>query len=287
MDFSAADLVADTTFLPDALLADGLPPANAQRGARYCAPSYLCTGPQYLCCRADYVVRHLAEPACPACRFLAPLQPVDVWVELEVPRETWQGVAQLVAQLTSLDGRPAAKASRALMLQENAWSLRCLKPLCVCLPVYDYAGTPLLIPLLSRRAAPACRACSAGSQAPRQRPICPRTTCVQVTGPGTPALGGAGPWPPPRSCAAVHKLPREAGGAFHGGTHCHQGAGFSLLLVACSGLACSGCVCVGRHRTQHAGGVGWGHGLPGCSRLLCWPPTTPCNSSRASCVDWK
>lgn len=92
MDFSAADLVADTTFLPDALLADGLPPANAQRGAR----------------------------------FLAPLQPVDVWVELEVPRETWQGVAQLVAQLTSLDGRPAAKASRALMLQENAWSLRSL-----------------------------------------------------------------------------------------------------------------------------------------------------------------
>lgn len=35
-------------------------------------------------------------PSCPGCRrFLAPLQPVDVWVELEVPRDSGQGVAQV------------------------------------------------------------------------------------------------------------------------------------------------------------------------------------------------
>lgn len=72
---------------------------------------------------------------CPSCdggatlraiprRFLAPQQGVDVWVELEVPQDTGQGVAQVVAQLTSLDGRPAAKASRALMLQSSSWRLR-------------------------------------------------------------------------------------------------------------------------------------------------------------------
>ena len=61
----------------------------------------------------------------PSCRFLAPLQPVDVWVELQVPRGTGQGLAQVVAQLTSVDGRVAAKASRAVMLRTDCWSFRC------------------------------------------------------------------------------------------------------------------------------------------------------------------
>jgi hypothetical protein len=89
LDFSASDLVGQALFLPEAQLGDGLLPATPQRDAR----------------------------------FLAPSQPVDVWVELEVPRDSGQGVAQVVAQLTSLDGRVAAKASRAVMLRSDWWSL--------------------------------------------------------------------------------------------------------------------------------------------------------------------
>ena len=51
---------------------------------------------------------------------------MDVWVELTVPRASGQGLAQVVAQLTSLDGRVAAKASRAVMLRSDWWSLRCV-----------------------------------------------------------------------------------------------------------------------------------------------------------------
>ncbi|EFN54789.1 hypothetical protein CHLNCDRAFT_134746 [Chlorella variabilis] len=92
MDFAAADLVAEAVFLPQP------------------CPS----------CDGGATLRAIPR------RFLAPQQGVDVWVELEVPQDTGQGVAQVVAQLTSLDGRPAAKASRALMLQSSSWRLRSL-----------------------------------------------------------------------------------------------------------------------------------------------------------------
>lgn len=59
-----------------------------------------------------------------ACRFLAPQQAVDVWAELLVPRGGSQGLAQVVAELTSLDGRVAAKASRVVELRTEWWSLR-------------------------------------------------------------------------------------------------------------------------------------------------------------------
>lgn len=70
----------------------------------------------------------LLTPAPPALRhrrFLAPGQEVDVWVELGVPRGSGQGVAQVVAQLTALDGRVVAKASRAALLRSDWWSVGC------------------------------------------------------------------------------------------------------------------------------------------------------------------
>ena len=42
-----------------------------------------------------------------------------------MPVATGQGVAQVVAQLLSADRRLAAKASRALVLRSDQWSLRC------------------------------------------------------------------------------------------------------------------------------------------------------------------
>lgn len=73
---------------------------------------------------------HLASarpPASPHARphrsFLAPAQVVDVWAELDVPRGTGPRVAQVVAELRTLDGRLAAKSSNAVMLRTEWWSL--------------------------------------------------------------------------------------------------------------------------------------------------------------------
>lgn len=48
---------------------------------------------------------------------------VDVWAELDVPRGTGPRVAQVVAELRTLDGRLAAKSSNAVMLRTEWWSL--------------------------------------------------------------------------------------------------------------------------------------------------------------------
>lgn len=60
----------------------------------------------------------------PVRRFLPPLQAVDVWAELQVPRSGGLGLAQVAAELASLDGRVAAKASRVVPLHTRWWSLR-------------------------------------------------------------------------------------------------------------------------------------------------------------------
>ncbi|KAL4452355.1 hypothetical protein ABPG75_008017 [Micractinium tetrahymenae] len=92
LDFGQPDLAGEAVFLPEAQLMDGLPPAAAPGDAR----------------------------------FLPPQQAVDVWAELLVPRGGGQGLAQVVAELTSLDGRVAAKASRVVKLRTDLWSLRSL-----------------------------------------------------------------------------------------------------------------------------------------------------------------
>lgn len=47
-----------------------------------------------------------------------------MWAELQVPRGGSQGLAQVVAELTSLDGQVAAKASQVVALRTDVWSLR-------------------------------------------------------------------------------------------------------------------------------------------------------------------
>lgn len=49
-----------------------------------------------------------------------------MWAELLVPRSTGQGLAQVVAQLASVDGQVAAKSSKMVEMRTDWWSARSL-----------------------------------------------------------------------------------------------------------------------------------------------------------------
>lgn len=98
LDYSASDIIAQAAFLPPGELSDGVP-----------------TGLP------------------PGTRFLAPGQRVDVWLDLQLPPPTSApsargscnggGMAQVVAELVTLDGKTLARASRPLLLRQGGNTL--------------------------------------------------------------------------------------------------------------------------------------------------------------------
>lgn len=90
----------------------------------------MCAATALLCAHAKQLMAAcMASPyraACLRCcrrRFLPPGQRVDVWVELQLPPSSANchgGMAQVVAELASLDGKTAARTSRPLLLRRGS-----------------------------------------------------------------------------------------------------------------------------------------------------------------------
>lgn len=150
-----------------------------------------------------------------ASRLLAPGQPVDVWLELDVPRGSGQGVAQVVAQLSSLDGRVAAKASRAVLLRTDWWSMGCVLRRCLCggacVAVVWCVCMPNGCAVGAHVGGLVAEVCTAHPLAYplRSSPTHPPTRCtrVQVHGADAAAHAGVGGRPAPRAGAAILWLP--------------------------------------------------------------------------------
>ena len=96
LDYSQADMVASTAFLPEAQLVDGLIPSTLP----------------------------------PDSRFLPPGQPIDVWLDLILTRGgsgsagSGGGIVQVVGELQTADGRVVGRSSQpALLRSGSGWSL--------------------------------------------------------------------------------------------------------------------------------------------------------------------
>lgn len=162
LDYSHADLLAQAAFLPGGEPAHGIIPPNVplstrcerkgRQGGRearrevltaddcglarrersccsftYCQAALQCLIDEQFLCGGYVAVPHKAKHACCVCRFLPPGQRVDVWLELQMPDSSPSncrgGMAQVVAELTTLDGRTAARTSRPLLLRSRGWDL--------------------------------------------------------------------------------------------------------------------------------------------------------------------
>ena len=132
LDYAAADIVGEAAFLPLAQVAAGVIPADLPPGTR-CAASagawhlWRCPPARGPCVpwRAHASARSPAPR--PRHRVLQPGQVADVWVELRVPRTlpSGGGMVQLVAELTSADGKLAGRASKPVLMRSaagGAWS---------------------------------------------------------------------------------------------------------------------------------------------------------------------